>query len=304
MSGIRIWFDAFRLQTLPLALSCIFMASFLANFYGYFSWLIFAFATLTTLLLQILSNLANDYGDAEKGTDNENRIGPMRSIQSGAISKKQMKRAVIMFIMLSFFSGVVLLLIAFPEFTIQGLLFFGLGISAIAAALKYTIGKNAFAYSGLGDVFVLLFFGFVGVLGTYYLYANKLVWDLILPAMSVGVFSMGVLNLNNLRDIKNDEASGKNTIVVKNGVRFAKNYHLFLILIGWVCALFYTFLNWFSLFQLLFLMSLPVFVMNLKTVFNYKHPEELIPSLKQLALATFFFTLLFGLGLILSNIEM
>lgn len=302
MNNIGAWVEAFRLRTLPLALSCVFMATFLAYYYGEFRSSVFFFAVATTLFLQILSNLANDYGDAVKGTDNEFRLGPKRAVQSGLISASQMKLGVIVFAILSFLSGIGLLVVAFGSVDIYFISFLLLGLAAIAAAVKYTVGKNAYGYSGLGDVFVLIFFGWVGVLGTFYLYAGSMSWELFLPACAVGLFSVGVLNLNNLRDIENDRASGKNTLIVKLGVRFGAVYHLLLIFFGWISVLLFTLLNWHGIAQLLYLLTLPLFFINARKALTFKDPRELIPSLKQLALGTFFFTILFGLGLVLVDL--
>lgn len=301
MSTVKVWLEAFRLRTLPLALSCIFMGAFLAFYFGHFNALIFVLAILTTLFLQILSNVANDYGDAVKGTDNENRLGPPRAVQSGAISAQSMKNAVIIFAILSLLSGVTLLFVSFSGISIETVGLFLLGIGAIAAAIKYTVGEGAYGYRGLGDVFVLLFFGIIGVGGSYYLFSQELELIVLLPAFSIGLFSMGVLNLNNLRDIDNDRDSGKNTIIVVYGARFGRLYHLMLIVTAWICSIVFMVLEFNSIAQLLFLLSLPLFIANLKKVFTYQNPRELIPSLKQLAMGTFIFTLLFGIGLIISS---
>ncbi|MCB0480508.1 MAG: 1,4-dihydroxy-2-naphthoate polyprenyltransferase [Flavobacteriales bacterium] len=301
MTAIGTWLDALRLKTLPLALSCIFMGSSLAFYFGYFDATIMLLATLTTLFLQVLSNLANDYGDAQKGTDGEGRLGPLRAVQSGMITEKSMKLAVVLFALLSLASGITLLMVSFSSLSLAMWIFLGLGIGAIAAAIKYTVGDNAYGYRGLGDLFVLIFFGFIGVLGSFYLYAGLVFMSLFLPALAIGVFAMGVLNLNNLRDIDNDRASGKITIVVKYGASFSKKYHLFLLAVGWLSALLFSVIHFKHPVQLIYILSLPIFYKNAQKVMVYNNPKELIPSLKQLALGTFVFTLLFGLGLALTS---
>ena len=248
--SLSSWIKAFRLRTLPLALSSIIMGSGLAIYLGSYSWIVILLATLTTILLQILSNLANDYGDFQKGTDNDNRLGPERAVQSGEISARQMKTAVIVFAALSLLSGVWLLYASLKEQFMIALVFFVLGIAAIAAAVKYTVGKNAYGYSGLGDLFVFLFFGLTGVLGTYYLNTLSLTWDVFLPAISIGLLSTGMLNLNNMRDIENDIKSGKHTLASKLGLRKAKYYHAFLVIGAIVSALIFILLQLFSSFLL------------------------------------------------------
>ncbi|MCT4581652.1 MAG: 1,4-dihydroxy-2-naphthoate polyprenyltransferase [Flavobacteriales bacterium] len=294
MSKLQHWLKAFRLRTLPLSLSCIFIGSGLALYKTTFSPTIFVLAVITTVLLQILSNLANDYGDAVKGTDNENRIGPMRAIQSGAITQSQMKKAIIVNAVLAFISGLLLIFTAFDTqsfFLI--LLFILLGISAIIAAVKYTMGKNPYGYSGLGDLFVFLFFGLVGVLGTYFLYTKSFDLQLMLPASAIGLLSAAVLNMNNMRDVENDKASNKNTLVVKIGFQNAKYYHTALITLAFL-FLTTTILSY-DLPKLTFLTLAPFIVLtqNVITTWKTNNNKDLDPELKKIALSTFFISLLF-----------
>lgn len=223
---MKNWIEAFRLRTLPLALSSIGMGSFLAAKNGMYRWEVFALCALTTIFLQILSNLANDYGDTQNGADNVERQGPTRTVQTGAITSKAMLRAIIIFVILSLVSGISLLLISLGWEALQKVaLFFGLGILCIIAAIKYTAGQNPYGYAGLGDISVFTFFGLVGVLGTYYLHGQDFSSDLILPAISCGMFSVAVLNVNNIRDIESDEVAGKKSIPVRLGPKKARIYH-------------------------------------------------------------------------------
>ena len=300
MSKTKAWIHAFRLRTLPLALSNIFLGSFLAASDGSFSSKIFLLATLTTLFLQILSNLANDLGDSISGADNEDRVGPKRAVQSGTISKKEMIRMVFVFVLLSLFSGLWLLWEALQllNYT-QAFIMLGLGILAIGAAINYTVGKNPYGYSGFGDLFVFLFFGLTGVLGTYFLHTGSLNWMILLPATSVGLLSVGVLNLNNMRDVENDSKTGKKTLVVKIGSNNAKLYHLCLIGFAMISACSYIYLEWTSLYQLIFLISFPLLFSNILVVLQNKEAKLLDTELKKLALSTLLFSLSFGIGLIL-----
>jgi 1,4-dihydroxy-2-naphthoate octaprenyltransferase len=296
---ISSWIKAFRLRTLPLALSSILMGSFLAIHDQPYSWGVIVLAILTTILLQILSNLANDYGDSQKGTDNINRLGPERTVQSGEISPRQMKRGIIVFVILSLLSGLLLLYFSFKEDFLPALVFLAIGIGAIAAAIKYTVGKRAYGYVGFGDLFVLLFFGFAGVMGTYYLNTHTFEWEVLLPAFSLGFLSVGVLNLNNMRDIDNDISSGKHTLASRLGLRNARVYHAFLIVGALLTALLYVWLNYSSPWNFMFLLAAIPIIRDLVVVFSIKEQRMLDPYLKKLALSTLLFTVLFGVGILM-----
>ncbi len=298
--AIKNWISAFRLRTLPLALSSIALGSFAAYDMGRFSWLVFGLAVLTTILLQILSNLANDYGDGKKGTDNAQRIGPQRAVQSGAISLKDMKRAIIICAGLAFLSGLSLIFAVFGNEQLDLIvLFLLLGLGSIGAAIKYTVGNSAYGYHGFGDIAVFVFFGLIGVGGTFFLHTQYFDPLLLLPAASIGMLSAGVLNLNNMRDRENDSAMGKNTLAVRLGVAYSKYYQLFLLVGANLLGLVYTVLRFDSNWQFLFLITLPLILSNLKSVFSIDEPRGLDPLLKKLAISTLLFALTFGIGLIL-----
>lgn len=300
MSAVKIWLKAFRLRTLPLALSSILMGGFLANAAGAFRWSIFLLCVLTTIFLQVLSNLANDYGDSIHGADSADRKGPSRAVQSGLISSAQMRNAMYIFVLLSLASGLTLLWVAF-DFNWEAILFFlGLGVLSILAAIAYTVGKRPYGYIGLGDISVLIFFGLVGVLGSYYLFTQSLQWMMALPALSCGLFAIGVLNINNIRDIKSDQLAGKFSIPVRIGRTKAVIYHWFLLFAGFTSAVIFTILTLHSPWQWLFVLSLPLFIRNGLAV-SEKSDQELDPFLKQMALSTLTFVILFGTGLILGN---
>jgi 1,4-dihydroxy-2-naphthoate octaprenyltransferase len=295
---VKAWLRAFRLRTLPLALACIGMGAFLAASAQAFRMDIFVLCIVTTVFLQILSNLANDYGDSVHGADNIHRKGPARAVQSGAISPVQMRNALLLFIVLCLASGITLLIVAFGRDWNALLFFFLLGIASIIAAVAYTVGKRPYGYIGLGDVSVLIFFGLVGVLGSAYLFTKQVSGVDILPALSCGLFSMAVLNINNIRDIESDRQAGKYSIPVRIGRKNAIRYHWFLLSAGYLSAVVHTVVNYRSPWQWLFLLVLPVFVQNGLMVAR-KAPADLDPGLRQMALATLVFVLLFGLGIIL-----
>jgi len=297
---IKPWISAFRLKTLPLALSNTIIGSALAVMDGGFRWSIFGLAAATTVLLQIMSNMANDYGDFVNGKDTAERIGPKRMVQSGEINPKTMLRGIIIIGILCAISGLALILIGTAGMNITNLLLFGaLGIAAIAAAIKYTVGKNPYGYRGLGDIFVFIFFGLVGVLGTYFLHTQSFRWDLLLPASSIGFLSVGVLNMNNMRDYEADKKAGKRTIVVAMGERNAAFYHSFLVVGAIILTAVFTTLNYHSVWQWLFLLCTPLLFLNLKKVFTYKNGSELYPELPRVSMAALVFALMFLLGIIL-----
>ncbi|GIV35496.1 MAG: 1,4-dihydroxy-2-naphthoate octaprenyltransferase [Chitinophagales bacterium] len=299
--SLLVWLKAARLRTLPLAISSIAMGGFLATAEKRFNWSVFLLAVITTLLLQILSNLANDYGDSVHGADSPQRIGPQRMVQRGAISRQSMKRAMIVLAIASLISGSLLIAAAFGS--LKGafpLVFFLLGIAAIAAAIKYTAGRNPYGYRGLGDLFVFLFFGIIGVAGSYFLLTGTLHGYILLPAASVGLLTTGVLNVNNMRDMHTDRQCGKITIPVRLGPVYAKYYHLGLIMLAWAASLLFTSLTFRSPVQLLYFVSAPLFGLHLVKVFQIRHAALLDGQLKMLVAATLLYCLTFGAGYVLA----
>jgi len=293
MSNTKAWLQAARLRTLPLSVSGILVGSFYAFSQGFINWGILSLALVTTLGLQILSNFANDYGDGIKGTDNEHRIGPQRAIQSGAITVQSMKKGIIITSLLTLIAALVLIYLSFgKENFVYSIIFFFLGLAAIAAAIKYTVGGSAYGYRGLGDLFVFIFFGLVSVIGCYFLFAKNIDALILLPAITVGLLSVAVLNLNNMRDQVSDAMSGKNTLVVKMGAKAAKFYHYSIIIIALGLTLIFAILNHFKPVQFIFLIAYVPFLLHLKTVAKNTVPRELDPELKKVALGTFFLSVL------------
>ncbi|MDN3725056.1 1,4-dihydroxy-2-naphthoate octaprenyltransferase [Aequorivita sp. SDUM287046] len=310
MKKVKAWFAAARLRTLPLSVSGIIVGASLGNTFANKANLelpgvnssmhiwqsgLFWLAILVTVGFQVLSNFANDYGDGVRGTDAK-RMGEKRMVASGIISPKQMKIGMIITGTITFFLATVLIFMAFgnQNFVIS-FIFFNLTIVSIIAAVKYTVGKKAYGYSGLGDIFVFLFFGFLSVLGSYYLFTHTLNWHLLLPAIAIGCFSTAVLNLNNMRDIENDAAAKKHTLVVKLGSIKAKKYHAFLLFFGMFCAIIYTVINYREPMQFVYLIAFIPFLLNIKTVFQNKSPMLLDAELKKVALSTFLFAILFSI---------
>jgi len=297
------WISAARLRTLPLSISGIvtgtaYSYEFMQAGNTSFNLWIPVLALLTTLGFQVLSNFANDYGDGVKGTDNADRIGPMRALQSGVIKATQMKRAIILTAVLSFVSAVLLIYASLGSKAILVSLFFlCLGVLAIWAAIKYTVGNNAYGYRGLGDVFVFVFFGPVSVLGVFYLVTNQLAWVLILPSLTIGLLSVAVLNLNNMRDMASDAKAGKNTIVVKLGIVAAKRLHYTFIVIAFISAVLVAFIDMnttvrIALEKLLPLLAFVPLSAHVLSVYKNVAPVLLDPELKKVALATFFYAVL------------
>ncbi|WP_299064114.1 1,4-dihydroxy-2-naphthoate octaprenyltransferase [uncultured Polaribacter sp.] len=302
---LKNYIKAARLRTLPLSISGIIVGSILGNNAILNNQLtvlqspIFWLAILTTIGFQVVSNFANDYGDGLKGSD-KNRTGEARMVASGAITPKQMKLAMIITAIITLIIALLLIYVSFGQENFgYSILFFALGIASIAAAIKYTVGNSAYGYSGFGDVFVFVFFGLLSVVGSYFLYTKQINYTVFLPAISIGLLSTAVLNLNNLRDQEEDKKNHKNTLVVKLGNSNSKKYHFFLIFAALISALIYTFLDYKTIYQLVFLVAFVPLIKNVKTVAQNKIPAELDSELKKVALSTFLFAILFGIGHVL-----
>lgn len=304
---VKSFIKAARLRTLPLSISGIIVGSYLGVDYlnsisqsnpRLIIWMtpIFWLAILTTIGFQVLSNFANDYGDGIKGSD-KNRKGEARMVSSGAITPKQMKMAMIVTTIITLIIAILLIFKSFGSENFgYSILFFFLGIASISAAIKYTVGNSAYGYSGFGDVFVFLFFGLLSVLGSYFLYTKTINFEILFPAISLGFLSTAVLNLNNLRDREEDEKNNKNTLVVKLGKEKAKKYHYLLILGSLCTTIVYVVLNFKTYYQFLFLIAFIPLIKNLITVAKNTISEELDGELKKVALSTFLFAILFGVG--------
>ena len=302
MAHLKSWISASRLRTLPLSISGAVVGSSYAYFLDVFDVSIFILIILTTLSFQILSNLANDYGDGIKGTDNDSRIGPKRAIQSGIISAKQMRLAVVLN---AFISGVLALSLIVLVFglnqLLNALIFMVLGGLSIYAAISYTVGKSAYGYKALGDLMVYVFFGLLSVFGTFFLFAQHIDFRLLLPASSVGLLSAAVLNLNNMRDLDSDQKSNKNTLAGYLGSKNAKVYHFSLILLAIIMMVIFQHIMSFSkLMFITWIAFVPLFF-HLKSIYYITNPKAYDPHLKLVALSTFVLSLLFATALIIEH---
>ena len=302
------WIKAARLRTLPLSVSGIIMGSFIARWKLLqdgepWDWTIFALALLVTLLYQVLSNFANDYGDGVKGTD-QNRIGEaeQRAVASGKITAKQMRNAVILFSVLSLVATLGLLYKAFfPNFINEFYTFIGLGVTCILAAIGYTVGKKPYGYLGLGDIMVFIFFGLVSVCGSYFLFTKSFDWDILLPASAIGLLSAGVLNLNNMRDIENDEKSGKKTLALRLGFKNAMIYEMVILMLPPILVLIYMFINGLQeqgkYYAFIFFVTIFPLTSLRRKIIAVKEPKELDPFLKQVGIITLLMSVLVAVGL-------
>ena len=302
------WIKAARLRTLPLSISGIIMGSFIARWkllQNGETWdiTIFVLALLVTLLYQVLSNYANDYGDGVKGTD-KNRIGEaeQRAVASGKISASQMRNAVILFALLSLVTTFYLLYKAFfPNFIKEFYTFIGLGIACILAAIGYTVGKKPYGYLGLGDIMVFIFFGLVSVCGSYFLFTKSFDWDILLPASAIGLLSAAVLNLNNMRDIENDEKSGKKTLALRLGFKNAMIYEMIILVLPPILVLMYMMINHLQeqgkYYAFIFFVTVFPLMSLRRKIMAVKEPKELDPFLKQVAMITFVMSILVAIGL-------
>ena len=282
-----VWIMAARLRTLPLALAVSATGNYTASYTPHFQWNIVWMSMLTTLLLQVLSNFANDLGDSIHGADHAERKGPKRAVQSGKLSRLQMANAVKLFASFSLITGSILIWISFHTNWENILPIFGIGLAAIAAAYLYTNGSKPYGYQALGDISVFVFFGLVAVMGTQYLHTGLLNFDIFLPAVSMGCWSTAVLNINNMRDIDSDKIAGKETIPSILGLEKAKTYHYFLISLGIITWSAFTFLK--ADFALLGVIP-GVFLMVKTSIGIGKSytTDQLDHYLKPQALATFF----------------
>ncbi|MDF2158054.1 1,4-dihydroxy-2-naphthoate polyprenyltransferase [Algoriphagus sp. CAU 1675] len=290
------WLHAVRLRTLPLALASILAGSFIAAFYGNFRWEILLLASLTTIFLQILSNLSNDYGDTVHGADSQDRQGPVRAVQSGLISLGEMKKAMYLMGFLSLVSGLVLLYVAVQDWILFSV-FLGLGLAAIWASVSYTSGSNPYGYAGLGDISVFLFFGLLGVVGTNFLHSLSFEPSVLLIGISLGFFSTAVLNINNIRDIESDLNAGKKSIPVRIGKKSAVLYNWLLLLGGYASLLIFAIFTQ-KLLALLPFLALPLMLKIGLGVQKAKTSQEIDPYLKKMAMSTLLWVILFGIGLL------
>ncbi|HDR1131392.1 1,4-dihydroxy-2-naphthoate polyprenyltransferase [Pasteurella multocida] len=296
---LKKWVETARPKTLPLAIASIITGASLACWSGKFSWTITVWCLITTVLLQILSNFANDYGDHQKGSDTADRIGPLRAIQQGEISASQLKKGLIVVALASLCSGAILIIVAYQS--LADLLAFSLlGLLAVVAAITYTVGAKPYGYMGLGDLSVLLFFGLLGVGGSYYLQTQQLNLAILLPAFASGLLASAVLNINNLRDIEQDSQVGKNTLAVRLGSEKGRIYHACLLLVAILCYLIFTLCYVQKLTGFIFLLALPLFVKHALFVYQNKSPLQLRPMLAQMSLLALLINLLFSLGLLIS----
>jgi len=302
------WIKAARLRTLPLSLSGIIMGAFIAKWRlwgegGTWDWKIFALALLVTLLYQILSNYANDYGDGIKGTDaKRSTSAETRAVASGKITAKQMKNAVILFSVLSFAATIALLYVAFiPQYMTEFYIFIGLGVASILAAIGYTVGKKPYGYMGLGDLFVFIFFGLVSVCGSYFLFTKTFSWDILLPGTAVGMMSMAVLNLNNMRDIESDKLSGKNSLALRIGFKNAMIYEMVLLQLPLILILIFLAINGFIQSQNYYVFIVMILIIPFaklrRRIMSVKEPKELDQFLKQVGILTFTMAVLTAIGL-------
>lgn len=306
--GIFIWLQAARLRTLPLSVSGIIMGAFIARWRlvqegGFWDYRVFLLALLVTMLYQILSNFSNDYGDGTKGTDDfRDEKAERRAVASGKISAEQMKKVVISFAVLSALATAALLYLAFfPDFITEFWVFIGLGIMSIWAAISYTIGKKPYGYLGLGDIMVFIFFGLVSVGGSYFLFTKTWNWDILLPASAVGMLSVSVLNLNNMRDMESDQKAGKKTVAQWLGFRYAMIYQIVLMQLPLIFILVFLMKNnlhaqgkYYAFIVMILFFPMAALRRNIMKV---KSPNELDPFLKQVGIITLMMAVLVAVGL-------
>lgn len=290
-----------RLRTLLLSLAGVMCGAFVALEEGSFSWPVLVFLILTTASLQILSNMSNELGDFLSGTDGDGRLGPNYSLSEGQVNLRDYRRVIVLFGLLSVLFGSLLTYFVFGTlFSWPALSMLLLGAAAIWAAVRYTLGNKPYGYRGFGDIAVFVFFGLVAVMGGYFVMTRSFSqWTILLPGMAYGFFSVGVLNVNNIRDRETDVAT-RVTVPIKIGVSNAKIYHVVLIVSGWLCMLLFSFLAFpFSGWHFLYLLALPLFVKHVRGVWRLSD-SQLDPMLPLLVVSSFVMSVLFGVGLMIS----
>ena len=297
MASFKSWISALRPRTLFLAVATALSGSGIAYSTSKFSLLVFILTIAIATILQLLSNMANDLGDYQHGTDiTGERIGPQRTVQSGAITPTQMKRAIIIAIEMAAIVGVLLIYVALQFMELKYiLLFLGLGLACIGAAIKYTAGSNPYGYKGLGDVFSFTFFGLVSVVGTYFLHTHVVDFMPWLPAIGLGLLTVAVLNLNNMRDVENDRKSGKITIPVRIGLKNAKIYHATLTFGAFACFIVYSVIYCTHWYQYIYLFCFIIFIKLLINIFKIKENRLLDPYLKFTSMGTFVLSVCFSI---------
>ena len=295
---MRGYIKAMRLRTLPLSMAGVILGIMLAAADYHVRWDVVIFTVLTTLCLQLLSNVSNELGDALSGTDGKDRQGPEYSLSSGLLTVRDFKVMIWVYALLSAAFGLALIKCSFGRFfSIESILLILLGAFAISAAMRYTLGKNPYGYRGLGDIYVFIFFGLVAVLGSYFVAAHEIrSWYLLLPAASIGTFSVAVLNVNNIRDMGTDAAT-RATIPVRIGEKWAKVYQTALIVTGWACMIAYAWSRISNPWHYLFVLTLPLFIIHLIGVWK-GHGKSLDRMLPLLVVSVFLFAMLGGLGFI------
>ena len=306
MAKFKTWIKAARPRTVLLSFSGVLLGASLSvaasrsdifATAGRSGRQVVLFAALTAILLQVLSNLANDYGDFKRGTDGAKRVGPQREMQSGSITEREMKRGMAFVTTLCLIAGA-LLIFVFARLSWQELaVFAALGIAAVLAALFYTLGKRPYGYRGLGDLYCFLFFGWAAVAGTFYLATKSLDFSVLLPASAMGFLSNAVLNINNMRDYENDRASGKNSLVVKLGLKKAFIYHCLLIVGAFVCLTVYLVLKHAPVYSYMFVWLFLLFFKDLKAI-KKTRPENLDPFLGRQVRNMFLLVVVYGVLLV------
>ena len=284
-----------RLRTLPLSTGGVLLGILLATADFRVDPWVAVLIVLTTVCLQILSNLSNELGDVLHGTDTADRKGPQYGLNGGILTIREMKGLIGLFVALCIVSGTAMTLLSFGTlWDLTSILVLLMGAGAIMGAMKYTLGRNPYGYRGLGDVYVFLFFGLVAVLGGYFVASHTLFWRLLLPGAAIGCFSVGVLNVNNIRDMDTD-APNRVTVAIRLGERKAKVYQTVLIAAGWLLMFAYCQMRMFSWWHYLFVLTLPLYVLHLRGIWT-RTGKALDPMLPLLVMSTFLLCLLAGIG--------
>lgn len=287
-----------RLRTLPLSTAGILLGILLACAEHSVPWYVILLTILTTISLQILSNMSNELGDWLSGVDGTGREGPKYGIEGGGLTEDEMRSCIRITVLVCCILGLAMIRSSFGTILcMESEILVVLGAAAIWAAMHYTLGNKPYGYRGFGDIFVFIFFGLVPVAGGYFVCSHVIDFRTLIPGAAIGLFSVGVLNVNNIRDMKSD-AGTRITVPLRLGEHKAKIYHTVLITGGWTLMMLYTVIFTHGWLPFLYIITLPLYIKHLSGVWKLSG-RGLDPMLPMLVISTFIFSLLAGAGYIL-----
>jgi len=293
LNGLQIWLIAARPRTLPAAVAPVLVGTALAWTVGSLDWIAFIAAALGALFIQVGTNLSNDYSDARRGADTEERLGPVRVTAGGLVPPKQVLVATYASFGMAVLCGVYLIIIAGPVLLL-------IGAASILAGVLYTGGPRPYGYEGFGEVFVFTFFGIVAVTGSYYVQRQALEWEAFVLAVPVGLLASAILVVNNVRDLDTDRRAGKKTLAVRLGRANTRRLFAAMLALAYPTALIPSLVGSLNAWPLLVVLTIPIAVALVKTVASHTDGPTLNSALAKSGLLELAFCLLLTIGLLLN----